>query len=181
MSDVERDRPVVPDGYGLPETNDGLLDWSVIEERLVASEHYWMATTRVSGVPHVVPRWGVWLDHSLYYDGSPETVHVVNLNQNPSCVLHLEDGRQAVIVEGESHVAPPPNADLAVRLSNAMTVKYGDQGYQPGPDSWSGPDSGGLRRFVPAKALAWFDFPADMTRFTFSPDARPQPTGDVRS
>ncbi len=54
-----RDRPQVPDSYGVPDTDDGVLDWSVVEERLRSSTEYWMATTRADGRPHVVPRWGV--------------------------------------------------------------------------------------------------------------------------
>lgn len=126
-----------------------------------------MATTRRDGTPHVVPRWGVWLDGRFWYDGSPETLHVKNLNHDPSCVLHLEDGRQAVIVEGRSDPSAPPGLEMGTRLSEAMSAKYGDHGYAPGPDSWEGPDSGGLRVLTPVKAMAWFDFPTDMTRFRF--------------
>ena len=49
--------------------------------------------------------------------------------------------------------------------------KYGDHGYSPAPDQWEGPESGGLRVFTPVKAMAWFDFPADVTRFHFQPDS----------
>ncbi|HEX5616142.1 MAG TPA: pyridoxamine 5'-phosphate oxidase family protein, partial [Acidimicrobiia bacterium] len=70
MTDATRDRPQMPEGYGVPETDNGLLDWATIEARLVASQQYWMATVRPDGRPHVVPRWGVWLDGGLYYDGS---------------------------------------------------------------------------------------------------------------
>jgi hypothetical protein len=36
---------MLPDGYGLLESDDGLLEWSAVEERLASSLHYWMATT----------------------------------------------------------------------------------------------------------------------------------------
>ena len=169
MNEPTRDRPVVPDGYGLPDSNDGMLDWSVVDDRLRVALHYWMATTRPTGKPHVVPRWGVWLDGQFWYDGSPDTVHVKNLDNDTSCVLHLEDGRQAVIVEGRSESAAPPGLEFGSRLSEAMSTKYGDHGYAPGPDSWDGLDSGGLRVFIPVKAMAWFEFPSDMTRFQFPP------------
>ena len=167
MSEPLRDRPVVPDGYGLPESVEGMLDWAAVEDRLRPSLHYWMATTRPDGRPHVVPRWGVWLDGALWYDGSPDTVHVRNLTRDPRCTLHLEDGEHAVIVDGRSDAAQQPEPVLARRLSEAMTAKYGDRGYAPAADSWDGDVAGGLRTFTPSKALAWFDFPTDMTRFTF--------------
>lgn len=167
MCEPTRDRPVVPEGYGVPDVDDGVLEWAAVEDRLRAATHYWMATSRPDGTPHVVPRWGVWLDGRFWYDGSPDTLHVRNLNHNPACVLHLEDGRQAVIIEGRSDAAAAPGLEFGSRLSEAMSGKYGADGYAPGPDSWEGPDSGGLRVLTPAKALAWFEFPTDMTRFRF--------------
>jgi hypothetical protein len=162
-----RDRPDMPEGYGVPTTDEGLVDWPVIQERLVAALHYWMATTRPDGRPHVVPRWGVWLDDRLYYDGSPATVHARNLSDNPACVLHLGDGWEAVILEGTSVASEPVIGELGTRISAEMNRKYGAKGYAPSADAWSGQDAGGLRIFAPAKALTWFSFPADVTRFTF--------------
>jgi hypothetical protein len=40
-------------------------------------------------------------------------------------------------------------------------------GYSPASDSWTGPDGGGLKVFVPTTAMAWFSFPTDGTRFVF--------------
>jgi len=157
----------MPDGYGVPESDDGLLEWSAVEARLIESTHYWMATTRPSGVPHVVPRWGAWLDGRFWYDGAPATVHARILTSNPACVLHLEDGRQAVIVEGRSRAADPPGLDLGTRIAAEISRKYAALGYSPEPDSWEGADSGGLIVFTPHKAMAWFDFPTDVTRFSF--------------
>lgn len=161
------DRPRMPDGYGVPESSDGLLQWASVEERLVASTQYWMATTRPDGRPHVVPRWGVWIDGGLFYDGSPDTIHVRNLLQNPACVLHLEDGWETVIVEGTSAPADPPGLELGARIAAAIGSKYGGKGYAPEADAWEGAAAGGLVRFTPVTAMAWFDFPTDVTRFRF--------------
>lgn len=164
--DPTRDRPALPEGYGLPDTTDGLLSWSAdIEPRLVAALHYWLATVRPDGTPHSVPRWGVWLDGRFYYDGSPQTRHVRNLEQNPACTLTLESGTEAVIIEGTS-TAARADGELGGRLAAAFE-KYRAHGYSPGPDSWSGADGGGLRVITPRRALAWFSFPTDCTRFTF--------------
>ena len=97
----------MPDGYGVPESDDGLLAWADVEARLVESPQYWLATTRPDGRPHVVPRWGVWLDGGLFYDGAPTTRHVRNLTTNQACTLHLEDGWHAVVVEGTSSPRGP--------------------------------------------------------------------------
>lgn len=166
MTQPRSDRPVVPDGYGLPATTEGMLTWERVEERLRESAHYWMASTRPDGTPHVVPRWGVWLDGRFWYDGAPSTRHARNVRENPAVTLHLESGTEAVIIDGSSAAAAPPGPELGRRLSQAY-AKYADSGYAPGPDAWDGDHAGGLMVFTPRKALAWFSFPDDMTRFTF--------------
>lgn len=160
------DRPVIPAGYGLPTTTDGVIAWSAVEERLRAAHHYWLATVRPDGTPHVVPRWGVWLDCRFYYDGSPQTRHARNLAANPSCTLNLESGTEVVILEGESVRTSAPVDPLGTRLA-AEFVKYRESGYEPAADSWAGEDGGGLCVLTPRRAFAWFSFPADCTRFRF--------------
>lgn len=160
------DRPLMPEGYGLPETTEGVLAWSDVERELVAAQHYWLCSVRPDGRPHSVPRWGVWLRGCFFYDGAPTTVHARNTEQNPAVTLTLESGRRAVIVEGRSTATRADPADLGAALSEAFGT-YADAGYSPGPDSWSGPDGGGLRVIRPERVLAWFDFPHDCTRFRF--------------
>ncbi len=167
MRQPSRDRPELPDGYGVPDGSEGVLEWFAVETRLRESLHYWMATTRPDGRPHAVPRWGVWMDGRFWYDGAPSTIHVRNLNRSPFCVLHLEDGRQAVMVEGRSEAAEPPGSVLGTRLAAEFCAKYAELGYSPEPTSWEGPHAGGLRVFTPVKAMAWFEFPTDVTRFRF--------------
>lgn len=170
MSDTiegpSRDRPVFPAGYGLPPTTDGMLGWSEVEARLIAATAYWLATVRPDGRPHVVPRWGVWVDGRFWYDGASTTRHARNLQHNPACSLNLEDGTHAVIVEGQSRPARAPADPLGQRLAAAFE-KYHALGYRPLADAWAGQDGGGLRVLTPQRALAWFNFPADATRFTF--------------
>jgi hypothetical protein len=164
--DVRSDRPVFPDGYGIPTTIDGLLAWADVEARLVAATSYWLASVRPDGTPHVVPRWGVWLDGRFWYDGAPTTVHARNVEENPACALHLDSGVEAVIVEGTSHATRADADDLGARLCAAFG-KYTAMGYSPAADAWSGDEGGGLRVLTPRKALAWFSFPGDATRFRF--------------
>lgn len=162
-----RSRPRFPDGYGLPDTDEGLLEWSTVEQRLEAAEHYWLSSVRPDGRPHTIPRWGVWVDQRFYYDGAPTTRHARNLQQNPACTLNLEDGKEAVILEGRSEATRADAGDLGTRLAEAFG-KYHALGYEPGPDSWAGEDGGGLRVFAPTTAMAWFSFPTDATRFSFN-------------
>lgn len=162
------DRPQLPEGYGLPESTEGLLDWSAVEPHLRDSLHYWISSVRPDATPHSVPRWGVWLEGRFWYDGAPTTRHTRNVEANPAVTLTLESGTQVVILEGDS-LATRADADgLGARLAQAFG-KYANSGYVPGPDSWAGPDGGGLRVIAPRRVLAWFDFPKDCTRFDFRP------------
>ncbi|QUR69953.1 pyridoxamine 5'-phosphate oxidase family protein [Mycobacterium spongiae] len=165
MEPHHRARPTMPDGYGLPRTEEGLLRWDEVEQRLRASLHYWLATVRPDGTPHCVPRWGVWLDGRFYYDGAPTTRHVRNLHHNPACTLTLESATEVVIVEGVSAATRADPADLGARLATAFSKYHPD--YAPGPDSWADAEGGGLRLITPKRALAWFQFPKDCTRFVF--------------
>ena len=158
----------MPEGYGAPETDEGLLAWETVEEQLVESLHYWMATTRRDGRPHVVPRWGAWHEGALYYDGAPTTIHARNAALNAACTLHIGDGKTAITLDGTTAASAPVVGLLGEAISTEIGRKYGEFGYSPEPDSWSGADAGGLMVFSPAKALAWFDFPNDLTRFWFS-------------
>jgi len=163
------DRPVIPDGYGLPTSTEGLLTWPQIETALTDALHYWVTSVRPDGRPHVIPRWGVWLDGRFYYDGAPATVHTRNTEANPAVTLNLESGTRVVIVEGESHATRAPADGLGARLSAAF-AKYHPYNYAPEADAWAGEDGGGLRVITPSRALAWFSFPKDCTRFRFGAD-----------
>lgn len=160
------DRPEFPEGYGLPESTEGLLTWAQVEPKLVAAKHYWLASVRPDGRPHSVPRWGVWVDGRFYYDGAPTTRHTRNAEANPAVTLTLESGTDVVIVEGSSRATRADPEDLGARLAEAF-AKYHDDDYRPGADAWSGADGGGLRVIVPERALAWTSFPTDCTRFRF--------------
>jgi nitroimidazol reductase NimA-like FMN-containing flavoprotein (pyridoxamine 5'-phosphate oxidase superfamily) len=160
-------RPSMPDGYGVPETDEGLLEWSWAAERLEAALNYWFATTRPDGRPHAMPAWAVFLDGTLYFEGSPRTRRARNLAENAAVVVHLESGDEVVILEGEAREVGKPERALAERLSAAFTSKYGTTRYEyrPPPEQW---DTGGLWSMRPRVAFGWSDFPADTTRWQFS-------------
>ena len=155
-------RPRFPKGY--VENPQALLPWSHVEQRLTEAKNYWLCTVRPNGHPHVVPKWGVWVDDRLYFDGSPDTRHARNIAENPSVALHLESGDEVVIIEGVSQALQKPAHELAVKVASAYAAKYAALGYTPAPDQW---DNGGLFEITPRLALAWTKFTDDPTKFVF--------------
>ena len=146
----------LPRGYGSP---NRLLDWTVVEQRLVDSLHYWLATVRRDGTPHVVPLDGIWLDGGCYFGGDPATVHIRNLRRDGRATLHLEDGESAVIVEGTAEWMMPSKT-VARQLAAASKAKYG---YSQSAASYLA----GVWRLQPIKVLAWTTLYVDATRFFF--------------
>jgi nitroimidazol reductase NimA-like FMN-containing flavoprotein (pyridoxamine 5'-phosphate oxidase superfamily) len=146
----------LPPGYGTPSR---LLDWDAVAARLADARHYWLATVRPDGRPHVVPFDGLWLDGRWWFGGSPTSVRHRNLLADPRAAVHLEDAVSAVIVEGTCELVRP-SEELAERLAAASREKYGH----------AVPASvylGGVWALVPARVLAWTDLGADATRFRF--------------
>jgi Pyridoxamine 5'-phosphate oxidase len=158
-------RPLLPEGYGVPETDEGMVPWSWATEQLTNARNYWFCTTRPDGRPHAMPAWAVWLDDSLYFDGSPETRRGRNLAQNPAITVHLESGDHVVVLEGEALEPGKPSPELAARLVAAFEAKYAEShNYHPEPNSW---DEGGLWRLQPKVAFGWTEFPKALTRWRF--------------
>jgi nitroimidazol reductase NimA-like FMN-containing flavoprotein (pyridoxamine 5'-phosphate oxidase superfamily) len=159
----ERSRPVLPDGYGVPANDEGLLTWDWAVERLESARNYWFSTTRPDGRPHAMPAWAVWLDGLLYFEGSPATRRARNLATNPALSVHLESGDEVVILEGQARETGRPPRALAERLAGAFTAKYTEShGYRPSAEQW---DNGGLWALHPRIAFAWSEFPKTVTRW----------------
>lgn len=155
-------RPKFPQGY--VDNPASFLTWEWVAAQLTESTNYWLCTVRPDGRPHVVPRWGVFLDDRFYYDGSPQTRHAQNLTDNPHVSLHLESGEKAIILEGTSAPASKPDPTFAIRLAEAYRAKYAALGYSPEPTQW---DEGGLFVFTPRQCLAWTVFFENPTKFVF--------------
>jgi hypothetical protein len=138
------------------------LAWGDVVARLTGAIHYWLATVRPDGRPHVVPLDGVWLDDGWFFGGSAETVKHRNLKADPRAVLHLESAESVVIVEGVCREMFPDDR-LARRLSELSKSKYG---YGPDPASYA---RNGIWCLRPERVLSWERFPRDATRFVFTP------------
>ena len=158
------DRPQVPADYGVPASDEGMLPWSHVVERMTDALNYWVATIYPDGRPHVSVVWGVWYEDRFYFDGSPETRRGRNVAANPSVTVHLESGTDVVILEGVAEEVRHPDHELTVQLAAEYARKYAAHDYAPEPQQW---DNGGLFAVTLDKVLAWSSFPADMTRWRF--------------
>ena len=159
MAEPNVDKPEIPREYGNPTER---LQWADVERRLESASVYWFASTRPDGRPHVVPRDGTWLDGGLYYGGSPETVHYRNVTHDPSVAVHIGDGHEAIIVEGDVEIEKKPTQAMAARLSDASFAKYPQYGRMD-PRNYMA----GVSVVRPRRVLAWTSFTENATRFRF--------------
>ena len=155
--DVVARQLTLPKSYGTP---DRVLSWEEVEQKLVASKTYWLATTRPDGRPHTVPVDGLWWEDALYFGGDRATVHIRNLQHNPRAVVHTESGESPVIAEGAAKWHQPSEDEIS-GLVRGTRAKYG---YPASPDSYRG----GTWRLSPVSVLAWNVLYQDATRFTFA-------------
>jgi hypothetical protein len=162
VTEPRADRPHVP-GYGIPTSTDGILAWSWAVERLERSIVYWLATAGADGAPHLIPIWGAWVDGRWYVEGGP-TRWQRNLRENPQLAIHIEAGKEVVIVEGSANELVAPAAPLSDAILAGYEKYKTAADYEASADNWT---DGGLWELRPSKAFAWSTFPADMTRFRF--------------
>jgi len=124
---------------------------------LKAARNYWVSSTRPDGRPHARPVWGVYVNGTVYFGGSPEVRWARNLAKNPAVVVHLESGDQVVILEGtvEKHTEENTSAELLTQIDDAYEAKYD---MRHGTPVW---------QLKPHVAFAWTRFPDDTTRWKF--------------
>lgn len=150
------ERPTLPDGYGVPEHTDGVIEWEQVEEWLAQAKIYWIATTRPDGRPHAIPIWGAWVESRFFFDGSPDTRWARNLAKNPAISVHIEKGDVAVMIEGVVEEVVP-EGEMHREIREAFGSRYD---YTPA--------EGGLMYMVkPNVGFAWAEFPKSVTRYKF--------------
>ncbi len=76
------------------------LPWKWAVDNLAKAHNYYLATTRSDGRPHVMPIWGIWLDHAFYFSTGKKSRKSKNLSLNGYCVICPENAANAVILEG---------------------------------------------------------------------------------
>jgi hypothetical protein len=96
------------------------LPWPWATERLVQARNYWIATMRISGMPHSRPVWGVWLWETFFF--STGSLAAQNLAQQSAITVHLESGSEVVILEGEATVVT--DAEVLQAIIVAYNAKY---------------------------------------------------------
>jgi hypothetical protein len=146
---VRPSRPRFAPGYGISESDDGMLTWDWALERLAASRNYWISTTREDGRPHAMPVWGIVHDGALWFGAGG--VKAENLARTGRLVAHTESGDECVILEGRVVQAP-----VSDELRDAYERKYD---FRPEQESmWT---------VEPTLAFAWRerDYPTSATRF----------------
>lgn len=156
MVEPKRSRPYIP-GYGIPESEEGMLPWSHVLERIASPRNYWVSTTRPDARPHAMPVWAVWVEDALYFGGGPDARRSRNLDANPHLVIHLESGDDVVIIEGMAEKFTEANADpaLLTRIDDAYEAKYH---MRHGTPVWA---------VRPTVVFAWTTYPTTVTRWTF--------------
>src|SRR5262245_7574450 len=117
-------RPSFAPDYGLVDAQSGagLLPWRWVTERLANAHNYWIGSTRPDGRPHVAPVWGLWLAEAFFFSTDPHSRKGLNLAANPSIVVHLESGDEAVILEGR--VVELHDAGRFAQFVDAYDEKY---------------------------------------------------------
>ncbi len=150
----KRTRPDIPKDYGVPSTDEGMVEWPWVVEQLEKARNYWLVSLYPDGRPHCVPSWGAWVANRLYFSGGDMTRHAKNLAKTPTMIAHLESGDQTVIVYGRAEKATQVPPEIMTRIETAYTTKYGMA-------------EGATYALVPDKILAWTGFPKTPTRFLF--------------
>jgi general stress protein 26 len=150
----------LPPDYGKPSK---LLKWADVRKQLEDAPVYWVTSVRPNGHPHVVPRDGIWLDHTWYYGGSPETVHSKNIQKNPAVNVHIGDGMEAIIVEGEAHHVKPPK-ETSEKLAEINNTKYAHYGMNMKAETYM---TRGIWAVEATRIIAWKELFTDATRFRF--------------
>ena len=148
-----------------------LLPWSWAAERLTGARNYWVATVQPDGRPHCRPLWAVWLEDGLWFTtGSRQAVR--GLRSNPNVSVNLEDGTEALILEGVAEQVTTL-ADLH-RFVAAYNAKYDHTAVVDGGEiaDAEGP-IGPAYRARPRVVFGWQSDMRDPTRWTFRSEAAP--------
>jgi len=75
------------------------LPWATVVEWLRDARNYWLCTARRDGSVHAKPVWALWIDGTVVFSTSPDSVSGRRLRADPRATMHVE-GAHVVVVEG---------------------------------------------------------------------------------
>lgn len=153
-----RDRPGIPESYGIATGEEGMLEWFSVDAALAATSHYWISTVRANGEPHLIPIWGGWAHNRLHIEGGDDTLWFRNLMRSPRVAVGCDHEGMQIILYGMASYGP---VDGFEAVADNYEAKYP---YRPeAKDMWE---------IAPSTVLAWVtatvnDFATSPTRFRF--------------
>lgn len=166
MAPPSRDRPQLPKGY-ISRAPRGMLSWTAVERILKTFPYLWIATVDPDGRPHLVQQWGVWVDGTLFFEGSERTRWARNLDRDPRLGFGMQTGDRALYGEATCDIVRGVEPKLATKIARQYSAKYGRGfNYTPKPEQY---ETGHVFRARPEKLIA-FDvkkFNTSAARFTF--------------
>ena len=160
----ERGAARFPAVYGVRPSEESMLPWSFVEERLQGALNYWVATVGSGGAPHVRPVDGVWVGGALCFSGSPESRWARNIEANPAISVNLGSEEDAIILQGDAERVTEASHPLAAPSAEASKAKY--------PRYYPGAGTPPFRPFWclrPRRVYAWTlsGFASNPTRWDF--------------
>jgi hypothetical protein len=166
MAAPKRDRPNMPKGY-ISTAPKGMLSWPVTEKILKGAMYVWLATTNEDGAPHLIQSWSVWVDGTLFFEGSDKTRWAKNIARDARVGFGFQTGDLAAYGDASAEIVRGPDHKSALKVARAYATKYGAKfKYRPKAADY---EKGHFFRARPIKLIA-FDvkkFNASAARFTF--------------
>lgn len=156
--DHDRDRPDIPEAYGVETDLAGLLEWDRVREAIDDATIYWISTSG-SAASHLVPVHAAGLSGTIYAGGDAASRWSRNLAANPKVQIGVEFEGVQVISRG-SAVLEKPGSEMFAAINAQVDRKYGfTYGADPIP-MWG---------LAPQKVIAFDpgEFAASPTRFRF--------------
>ena len=148
-------RPKQMREYDVPTSIEHLLPWDLVEARIVNAKNYWLTTVGKNCQPHSTPVWGVRTNSSLVFSCARTSRKARDLRSNKEMGVYLEDGTEAVIIEGTGEEVE--DKDQFNNLKGEYIKKYA-MGF---------PDDSPLWKIRPSIVFAWKEFPKTCTRYDF--------------
>ncbi|GAC1348608.1 MAG: hypothetical protein NVSMB27_17020 [Ktedonobacteraceae bacterium] len=102
----------------------GFIPWSKVDLPLKAHRSIWVSTTRPDGRPHAMPVWYIWDGTSIYFITRCDMQKAKNLARQPGIVVHLGDGDDVIILEGQVTIVT--DQEELQRIDSAYQNKYVD-------------------------------------------------------